>query len=182
MQAKKQQLEPDIEQQSGSKLGKEYVKAIYFQPAYLTCIKSTSWEMPGWMKHNLESRLRGEIPITSDMQMTPSLWQKTKRNYRVSWWRWKGAWKSWLKTQHSKIYDHGIWSHHSMANRWVDNGNSDRLIFLGSKIIADVDCRHEIKRCFFLGRKTMTNLDNILKSRDIILLTKAHIVKAMFFQ
>ena len=68
-----------------------------------------------------------------------------------------------------------------MANRWVDNGNSDRLIFLGSKIIADVDCRHEIKSCFFLGRKTMTNLDNILKSRDIILLTKVHLVKAMVF-
>ena len=68
-----------------------------------------------------------------------------------------------------------------MANRWVDNGNSDRLIFLGSKIIADVDCRHEIKRCFFLGRKTMTNLDNILKSRDIILLTKVYIVKSMVF-
>ena len=67
-----------------------------------------------------------------------------------------------------------------MANMG-NNGNSDRLIFLGSKIIADVDCRHEIKRCVFLGRKTMTNLDNILKSRDIILPTRVHIVKAMVF-
>ena len=80
MQAKEQQLEADIEQWTGSKLEKEYVKAIYFHPAYLTCMKSTSWEMSGWMKHNLESRLPREISITSDMQMTPLLWQKVKRN------------------------------------------------------------------------------------------------------
>ena len=64
-----------MEQQSGSKLGKEYVKAIYCHPAYLTY---TSCEMLGWMKHKLESRLPGEISITSDMQMTPTLWQKVK--------------------------------------------------------------------------------------------------------
>ena len=67
MQIKKQQLEPDMEQQTGSKLGKEYVKAIYFQPAYLISMQSTSCEMLGWMKHKLESRLLGEISITSDM-------------------------------------------------------------------------------------------------------------------
>ena len=76
MQIKKQQLELDMEQQTGSKLEKEYIKAIYCHPAYLTYIQSTSCEMPGWMKHKLESRLLGEISITSDMQMTPSLWQK----------------------------------------------------------------------------------------------------------
>ena len=80
MQVKKQQLELDMEQWPGSKLGKEYVMAVYFHPAYLTSMQSTSCEKPGWMKHKLESRLPGEISITSDMQMTPSLWQKLKRN------------------------------------------------------------------------------------------------------
>ena len=68
-----------------------------------------------------------------------------------------------------------------MANRWGNNGNGDRFIFLGSKITADGEYSHEIKRCLLLGRKAMTNLDSILKSRDITLLTKVHIVKAMVF-
>ena len=67
MQLKNQQLEPDMEQQTGSKLGKEYVKAVYCHPAYLTYMQSTSGKMPGWMKHKLESRLPGEISKTSDM-------------------------------------------------------------------------------------------------------------------
>ena len=78
MQVKKQQLELDMEQQTGSKSGKEYVKAVYCHPAYLTYMQSTSFEMLGWMKHKLESRLPREISITSDMQMTPTLWQKAK--------------------------------------------------------------------------------------------------------
>ena len=73
-------LELDMEQETGSKLGKEYVKAVYCHPAYLTYMRSTSCEMAGWMKDKLESRLPGEISITSDMQMTPYLWQKVKRN------------------------------------------------------------------------------------------------------
>ena len=68
-----------------------------------------------------------------------------------------------------------------MANRWENNGNSDRLIFRGSKITADGDCNHEIKRHFLLGRKSMTNLDSILKCRDITLPTKVHLIKAMVF-
>ena len=80
MQVKKQQLEPDMEKQIGSKLGKEYVKALYYQPAYLTYLQSTSCEMPGWMNHKLKSGLRGEISITSDIQMTAPLWQKAKKN------------------------------------------------------------------------------------------------------
>ena len=80
MQVKKQQLELDMEQQTGSKSGKEYVKAVYCHLAYLTYMQSTSCKMLDWMKHKLESRLQGEISITSDMQMTPSLWQKEKRN------------------------------------------------------------------------------------------------------
>ena len=82
-------LELDMEQQTGSKSGKEYMKDIYCHPAYLTSMQSTSWEMLDWMKQKLESRLPGEISITSDMQMTPPLWQKVKRNWRASWWKWK---------------------------------------------------------------------------------------------
>ena len=73
MQVKEQQLELNMEQQTGSKLGKEYVKTVYCHPAYLTYMQSTSCEMLDWMKHKLESRLLGEISITSDMQITPSL-------------------------------------------------------------------------------------------------------------
>ena len=80
MQVKKQQLELDVEQQTGSKSGKEYVKAVSCHPAYFTYMQSTSCEMPVWMKHKLEPRLPGEISITSDIQMTPPLWQKVKKN------------------------------------------------------------------------------------------------------
>ena len=80
MHVKKQQLELDMEQQTESKLGKEYVKPVYCHLAYLTYMQSTSGEMLGWMKHKLESRLPGEISITSDMQTTPPLWQKVRRN------------------------------------------------------------------------------------------------------
>ena len=79
MQVRKQQFELDMEQ-TCSKRGNEYVKAVYCHPAYLTSMQSTSWEMLGWKKYKLESRLPGEISITSDMQMTPPLWQKVKRN------------------------------------------------------------------------------------------------------
>ena len=70
----------DMEQQTGFKLEKEYIKAVYYHPVYLTHMQSTSCEMPGWMKHKLESRLPGEISINSYMQMTPPLWQKVKKN------------------------------------------------------------------------------------------------------
>ena len=77
--------------------------------------------------------------------------------------------------------DRGIWSHHFMANRWGNSENSDDFILGGSKITADGDYSHEIKRCLLLGRKAMTNPDSILKSRDITLLTKVYLVKAMVF-
>ena len=112
MQVRKQQLGLDMEQQTGSKLGKEYIKVIYCHPAYLTYMHSTSCGMPGWMNHKLESRLLGEKSIISDMQMI-SL---------------------------------------------------------------------QIKRHLLLGRKAITNLDSILESRGIILLTQVLIVKAMIFQ
>ena len=79
MKVKKQQLELDMEERMGSKLGKKHVKAVYCHPAYLTYMQTASCEMPGWMKHKLKSRLPGEISITSDMHMTPSLWQKARR-------------------------------------------------------------------------------------------------------
>ena len=84
MQVKEQQLELDMEQQTGSKLGKEYIKTVYCHPVYLTSMQSKSCKMPGRIKHRLGSRLLGEISITSDMQMTPPLWQKVKKNSRAS--------------------------------------------------------------------------------------------------
>ena len=83
--------------------------------------------------------------------------------------------------QHSDKEDHGIWSHHFMANRWGNNGNSDRLYLWCSKITADSDCSHEIKRYLLLGRKVVTNLGSTLKSRYITLVTKIHVVKAVVF-
>ena len=83
-----------------------------------------------------------------------------------------------LNTQNE---DHGIWSHHFVANRWGNNGNSNRFYSFGSKITADGDCSHEIKRQLLLGRKVMTNLDSLLKSRDTTFPTKVHLVKARVF-
>ena len=113
--------------------------------------------------------------------MTPPLWQKVKRNSKASWWKWNGEWKSWLKAQHSENEDHGIRSHHFMANRWGNSGNSVRLYFSGLQN----HCRWWLqpwnKRRLLLERKVMTNLDSIFKSRDITLPTKVRPVKAMVF-
>ena len=113
--------------------------------------------------------------------MTPPLWQKVKRKPLDE--SESGEWKSWLKAQHLENEDHGMWSHHFMANRWGNNGNHERLnfFFLAPKITAYGDCSHEIKRCLLLVRKVLTNLDSILKIRDITLPTKVHIIKVMFF-
>ena len=80
MQVKKQQVELNMEKQTGSKSGKEYIKAVYCHLAYLTYMQRTLCEMPNWMKHKLESRFLGEISLASDMQKTPLSWQKLKRN------------------------------------------------------------------------------------------------------
>ena len=119
--------EPNMEQQTGSKLGREYFKALYCHPDYLTYMQRTSCKMLGWMKHKLESRLPAEISITSDIRWHHSYGRKwrTKEPLDESE---RGEGKIWLKIQHSKIEDHDIQSHHFMANRW---GNSDRLSFLG---------------------------------------------------
>ena len=89
-----------------------------------------SCKMLGRMKHKLESRFLGKI-ITSDRQMTPPLWQKSKKTKEPLDESERGEFKSWLKTQHSEYKDHDIQSHHFMANRWRNNGNSERLYFLG---------------------------------------------------
>ena len=139
-------------------------------------MQSTSWETLGWRKHKLESRLwekyqkpqicRWHHPY-GRKRRTKSLLMKVKEE----------KWKCWLKAQHSENEDHGIWPYHFMANRWETVKTVVDFTFLGSKITADGDCSHEIKRCLFLGRKVMTNLDSILKSRDITLPTKVHLVK-----
>ena len=90
-------------------------------------------------------------------------------------------WKRWLKTQHSKHKDHGIWSHHFMAKRWGDMETVTDFMVLGSKITEDSAWGHEIKRLLLLGRKAMTKLNSILKNRDITLLKKVCLVKAMVF-
>ena len=129
MQVKKQQVEMDMEQQTGSRSGKEYIKAVYCHPAYLTYMQSTSREMLGWKKHKLESRLPGEISITSDIRWHHPYgrkWSRTKKNLDESE---SGEGKSWPKAQHSENEDHGIWSHHFMGNRWRNSGNSVRLYF-----------------------------------------------------
>ena len=102
MQVRKQQLELDMEQQTVSKSGKKYVKAVYRHLAYLTNMKSASWEVPSWMKRKLESRFLGEISITSDMQMTPPFGKKWRRNKEPLDESERGELKSWLKIQHSK--------------------------------------------------------------------------------
>ena len=93
----------------------------------------------------------------------------------------RGEWKSWLKTQHSENQDHSIWSHNFKANRWETMETVTDFLFLGSKITADGDCSHGIKRCLILRRRATTNLDSVLKSRDITLLTKVHLIKAIVF-
>ena len=117
---------------------------------------------------------RAAIHGVTKSQTRLSNWAELNWTERASWLKWKRRVKSWLNSQHSENWDHGTWSHHFMAIRWGNNGNSDRLYFGGSKITVDGACSHEIKRHLLLGRKVMTNLDSILKSRDITLPTKVH--------
>ena len=166
MQVKKQQLELDIEQQTGSKSGKEFVKAVYCHPAYLTYMQSILCKMLGWMKHKLESRLPGEISITSDMQMTPPLWAESEEELKSLLMKVKEESENVdlkLNIQKTKI----------MASSLITSGQIDGdtmetvtdFIFWGSKITLDVDCSHEIKKHLLFGRKVMTKLDNIKKQR-----------------
>ena len=169
-----------MEQHIGYKKEKEYIKAVYCYPVDLTYLQNTSCELPGWIKHKLESRLPGEISITSDMQICTLMAESKKLKsflMKVKEESEKVGLK--LNIQKTKIMAS------SPITSWQIYGEiMETMIdfsFLGSKITADGDCSHEIKRRLLLGRKVMTNLDSILKSRDITFPTKIHLVKAMVF-
>ena len=143
-------------------------------------MQSTSCEMPGWRKHKLESRLPGEISITSETLTPPPLWQKKKTQLKSLLIKAKEKSEKVglkLNIQKTKIMASGI------ITSWQIDGETVRDFSFGGapKITADGDCSHEIKRYLLLGRKAMTILDSILKSRDITLPTKVHLVKAMVF-
>ena len=135
--------------------------------------------MLSWVKHKLESRLLGEMSITSDTQVTPPFWQKSEEDL-----------KSLLKEESEKaglklnIQKIKIMASSPITSWQIDGETMETVtdfIFLGSKITGDVDCHLEIKRCLLLGRKAITNLDSILKSRDTALPANVHIVKVMVF-
>ena len=171
-----------MEQQTGSKLGKEYEKAVSCHPAYLPYMKSTSCEIPGWMKHKLELKIAGRninnlryaddtTLMAESQEELKSLLMKVKEETENADLK--------LNIQKTKIMAAG-----PITSWQIDGEKMETVtdfIFLGSKIIADGDCSHEIKRCFLLGRKAMTNLDSIFKSRDSTLPTKVCIVKVMVF-
>ena len=152
MQIKKQQLKPDMEQWTGFKLGKEYNEAVYCHPAYLTYMQSTSCEMPGWMKHKLESRLPGEISTTyaddttlmaeSEEELKSLLMKLKEKSEKVG---------LKLNIQKTKIMTS------SPITSWQIDGETMEtvmdFIFLGSKITEDGECSHEIKRCLLLEEK-----------------------------
>ena len=149
MQARKQQLELDMEQQTGSKSVKEYVKAVYCHPAYLTYMQSTSWETLGWRKHKLESRLPGEnlryaddstLMAESEEELKSLLMKVKEESEKVG---------LKLNIQKTKIMASG-----SITSWQIDGETVADFIFLGSKITADGDCSHEIKRHLLLGRKS----------------------------
>ena len=151
-----------MEQQTASKLGKEYIKAVYCHPAYLTYMQSTSCKMTGWMKHKLESTLPGEIAITSDMQMTPPLWQKSEEELKSFLMKVKEESEKVglkLNIQKTEIMASGPITSWQIGGETVETVAD--FILGGSKITADGDCSHEIKRRLLLGRKAMTNLDSI---------------------
>ena len=171
-----------MEQWTGSKLGKEYVNAVYCHPAYfVTCIQSTSCKMPCWMKHKLESRLPRNINnlryaddttlMAERKDELKSLLMKVKEESE------KAGLK--LNIQKMKIMTSG-----PITSWQIDGGTMETVadfILGGSKIIGDGDYSHEIKGRLLHGRKAMTNLHHVLKSRDITLPTKVHLVKAMVF-
>ena len=180
MQVEKRQLESDMEQQTGSKLGKEYNKAVYCHPAYLTYKHSTSCKMQGWIKHRLESRLPGEINNfrhADDTTLMAESKEELKSLLNVKEQSKTAGLK--LNIQKMKIMAAGPITSWQIDRETIETVTD--FMFLGFKITADGDCSHEIKRHLLLGRKAMTNLDSKLKSRDITLLTKVHLVKPMIF-
>ena len=183
MQVKKQQLELDMGQQMiDSKLGKEYIKAVYCHLAYLTYMQSTSYKMLDWMKHKLESRLPGEISITSDNADDSTLMAESKEELKSLLMKVKEeSEKVGLKLNIQKTK---IMVSDPITSWRIDGEAMEKVtdfIFGGFRITADGDCSREIKRRLLLGRKVMTNLDSILKSRDITLPTEVHLLKTVVF-
>ena len=152
---------------------------MYYHPSYLTPMQSTSCKMQGWMNHKLESRLLGEMSITFRYADDTTLMAESEEL------------KSFLmkvKEESEKVgLKFNIQKTKIMASvpitSWQIDGAKMEMVtdFIFSKITADVDCRHKIKRYLLLGRKAMTNLNSILESRDITLLAKVHIVKTKVF-
>ena len=182
MQVKKQQFEPDMEQQTGSKLGKEYITAEYCHPAYLTYMQSTSCEMPSWNEGQAEIKIAGRNSNNLRYADDTTLMAESEEELRSLLMKVKEeSEKAGLKynIQKTKIMASG-----PITSWQVDGETMETVtdfIFLGSNITADGDCSHETKRHLLLGRKAMTNLDSVFKSRDITLLTKVCLVKAMVF-
>ena len=131
-----------------------------------------------WMKHKLESRWPAEISITSDMQVTPPLWQSEEELKSLLMKVKEENEKVGLKLNIQKMM---IMASGPITSWQIDGETVSDFIFGDSKVTADGDCSHEIKRCVLLRRKAMTNLDSILKSRDITLPTQVHLVKAIVF-
>ena len=159
--------------------GKEYFKAVYCHSDYFTSMQSTSCEMPGWMNHKLESRLLGgEKSTASDMQMTTPMAESEEELKSLLMKVEEESEKIGLKLSIQKT---NIMVSGPITSWQIEGENVEAFYLLGSKITLDGDCSHEIKRHLLLRRIAMTNLDSILKSRDIALLTKIHVVKVMFF-
>ena len=166
MHIKKQQLKLDMEQQTGSILGKEYIKAISCHPVCLTCMQCTSCELPGWMKHKLESRLPGEISITSDMHMTPLLWlAESKEELQSLLMKLKEeSEKSRLKLSIQKMK---IMAFGPITSWQIDGETMETVtdfIFLDSKITVEGVWNREIKRCLVLGKKSSDKPTQCIKN------------------
>ena len=181
MQVRKQQLELDMEQHTGTKSGKQYIKAIYCHPAYLTYAEyimrnagldeaqagiKISWRNINNLRYVDDTTLMAESKEELKLLMMKVKEENEKVDLK-------------LKFQKTKILASGPITSWQIDGETVETVSD--FIFGGSKITADGDCNHEIKRCLLLGREVMTNLDSILKSRDITLPTKVHLVKALVF-
>ena len=177
MKVRKQQLELNIEQQTGSKLGTEYVKAVYCHPAYLTYTQNAGLDeaqagikIAGRNINNLRHADDTTLMAESEEELK-SLLMKVKEESE------KAGLK--LNIQKTKITASGPITSWQIDGETVETVSD--FILGGSKITADGDCSHDIKRHLLLGRKVITNLDSILKNRDVTLPAKVHLVKAMVF-
>ena len=170
-----------MEKLPGSKLGKEYIKALYYSPTYLAYMQSEVWnvrlddsqaeiKIPGRNINNLRYANNTTLIAESEEELKSLLMRMEEENE-------KAGLK--LNIQKTKIMVSGPITPWQIDRKTMETMTD--LIFLGSKITVDDDCSHEIKRQLLFGRKAMTNLDSIFKSRDIVLLTKVHIIKAMVF-